>query len=472
MTLKGEFNVVPDALSRSPVDPPPENCEVSDLAVVNEPDSCITLDVDLDTIDSFYEKLRTKIIENPDNYPQWSVKNNYVYKLIPARVPLTTNISDWKLLVPKNQRSKIIKSCHDLPTAAHLGYAKTYSRVTLSYYWPKMRRDVNRYVRACKICASQKAPNYPKFGFMGAEKKVRFPWQVIAIDLMGPLPRSTSGYQYLLVVVDWFSKYPVLCPLRQATASSIVRFLENEIFLVYGVPQTIICDNGKQFVSTPFKKLVKEYKSRIWYTAYYHPQANYVERSNRTIGAAIRSYIEDNHKVWDREIGKIGYALRTAVHDSTGYSPALVNFGRVVPCNGDYYGNVDNETLSVTDYDKWVRSLGHLSEIYEEVKSKLHAAHERNARYYNLRRRDVEFFVGDKVWRRNKVLSNAAQSFAQKLAPRYVLSTVFKKKSKLVYALKNEDGSNAGEWHVQDLKPYHEYIPEADYSDDENHHDE
>lgn len=451
----GKFNVVPDALSRCAVDPAPNEDKVSVSAAEVDPDDCICLDIDLSNLDSFYKKLRSKIIQSPDDYPQWCVKSDYVYKLIPSKNPLNTNISEWKLLVPKGQRLKILKSCHDVPTAAHLGYFKTYCRVLSSYYWPKMRRDIYRYVKCCNICAAQKAPNYAKFGFMGAEKKCRFPWQVIALDLMGPLPRSGNGFEYLLVVSDWFTKYCLLCPLRKANAPSISRFLENEVFLVYGVPQHIICDNGRQLISKSIKKLVKDYDSHLWYTAYYHAQANYVERCNRTICTAIRCYIDNNHKSWDREIPKIGYALRTATHDVTGYSPAFLNFGRLVPASGNYYGKANDDGLLIEGRDEWAKNLGQLDVIFNDVQAKLHSAYKRNAKYYNLRRRNMEFHVGDKVWKRNIVLSNAARNFAQKLAPRYVLCVVHKKKSKLVYVLKNLDGSSAGEWHIQDLKPYH-----------------
>ena len=71
-----------------------------------------------------------------------------------------------------------------------------------------------------------------------------------------------------------------------------------------------------------------------------------------------------------------------------------------------------------------------------------------------MRRRDLSFQVGDLVWRRNKVLSNAGINFSAKLAPRFILSSVRKKISNLVYVLVDENGTNAGRWHIKDLKPY------------------
>lgn len=447
---KGKFNVVPDALSRSPLD-----------SEVNVVEDNIALAIDLPIDDKYYSEMRENILKDPDSYPQWLVRDGYVFKYVPSRISLKSNISDWKYLVPKNQRKQILKFCHDEPIAAHLGYAKTLARVTISYYWPSMRRDIHRYVKSCAVCGAQKAPCIARAGFMGKQKNVSFPWQVISIDIVGPLPRSSKGFSFILVVTDVFTKFTLIHPMRKALASTIARFVENDVFLVYGVPQYILSDNGKQFVSSTFKDLCHEYKvQKLLYTALYHPQANPVERYNRTINTAIRSYVNEDHKKWDAEIPKIAFALRTAVSEVTGFSPAFLNFGRVVPCRGDYYKSfceVKNAEMSCADPKSYAQDLGKLRDIYDDIKKRLSAAHERNAKAYNLRKRDIEFFVGDLVWRRNKVLSNAAHDFASKLAPRYVLCKVKKKISKLVYALVDRDGSNVGRWHIKDLKPYHEY---------------
>lgn len=463
---KGTLMVVPDALSRSPVESPPSALS-NEILVVTHPDEIISLDIDLNNLDSYYVRMRTKILESPEKFPQWLVKSNYVYKLIPSRVTLNTNISDWKLLVPKSQRSKIIESCHDDPTASHAGFRKTYSRVLLTYFWPKMRYDVMKYVRNCKMCSAQKPINHSKFGLMGSEKVVRFPWQVIALDLLGPLPRSSSGYQYLLVVSDWFTKYPVLFPLRNAKSQNIVKHLENDVFLVYGVPQTIICDNGRQLVSKEIKKLVLDYGSRFSYTPYYHPSPNFVERWNRTICSSIRCYVSENHKAWDKQLAKIGYALRTNIHEVTGYSPAFLNFGRIVPCSGDYYGKFPSTEILPSSQEFWAKNLTDLKDIYKEVEKRLHTAYIRNSNYYNLRRRDKEFHIGDFVWKRNLVLSDAANDFTKKLAPRYILCKIVGKKSKLVYVLQREDGTDAGTWHIEHLKPYNDSVSTDNESESE-----
>lgn len=195
---------------------------------------------------------------------------------------------------------------------------------------------------------------------------------------------------------------------------------------------------------------------KIWYTPYYHPQGNPVERYNRTICTAIRGYIGSNHKKWDDEIYKIAYALRTASNGVTGYSPVYLNFGPVIPCRGSYYGKSlsEAESLDRRDCDNYARDLENLDILFKNVWKRLSDAHQRSANAYNFRKRDLEFFVGDYAWRRNKILFNASEDFAQKFAPKYVLSKVKKKISKLVNVLINQDGSDAGRWHIKDLKPY------------------
>ena len=101
---------------------------------------------------------------------------------------------------------------------------------------------------------------------MGAEKSVSFPFQLISLDIMGPFPRSRKGNTQLLVVCDWFTKFVLVQPLAKATAGSVIKFLENQVFLLFGVPQIIMCDNDSQFTSKEFKDLLKEYKVKhLWY---------------------------------------------------------------------------------------------------------------------------------------------------------------------------------------------------------------
>lgn len=438
---KGSSNVVPDALSRIPHNTP-------EIAL---------LQFSTQNLDPWYKSLMDKVQNNPEEFPQWKVDQGLLYKLTTSNLPTRTNISDWKLLVPKCQRIEVLESCHNPPTSAHFGYYKTLARVQQYYYWPKMRGDTLKFVRKCLTCGSQKHANTSPMGLMGTEKNAQYPWQIISVDIMGPFPRSSNSNTYLLVVADWLTKYTLLHPMKKATAKSVVKFMENGVFLTFGVPQFILCDNGTQFAGSQFKKLAEEYKvQKIWYTPRYSPQCNFVERTNKTIGTAIRCYIKE-HKAWDKELPKIQHAINTAKHEVTGFTPAYLNFGRHVPLAGRYYGDVQSTAdLEITPGDRssYAADLVKLSSVFDNVRTKLHSAYKKNAKSYNLRKRDITFKVGDKVWKRNKVLSDASAKFSAKLAPKYTLCKVRKKVSRLVYDLVNMENSSVGEWHIKDLKPY------------------
>lgn len=306
------------------------------------------------------------------------------------------------------------------------------------------------------MCAAQKVSTSARPGYMGRQKKVNFPWQYISVDLLGPLPRSKRGNCYLLVVSDYFTKYCLLYPLRDAKTPKIVKFLEEQVFLIYGVPQVTACDNGVQFAENAFKKLTDEYNVAIHYNPSYHAQVNAVERVNRVLGAAIRSYTEEgNQQTWDQEIHKIGYALRTATHEVTGYAPTFLNFGRYIPASGDYYGKLESiKDLNMNNINRreYGQEIDKLPSLYSEIRRHLTEAYAKDAKHYNLRKRPTDKYqVGDKVWNRNFALSNKS-NFSAKLAPKYVLCKVSKVRSSLVYELTDLDGRYVGKFHVKLIK--------------------
>lgn len=173
---------------------------------------------------------------------------------------------------------------------------------------------------------------------MGAKFVTERPFQQLYVDLLGPYPRSKSGNTFILIVLDHYSKFILLKPLRNATSALIVKFLETEVFHLFGVPSCIMSDNGKQFVSKMMDELCKTYGVRQLFTAVYSPQANASERVNRSILAAIRAYIKTDHSIWDQKLTQIASALRNTVHVTTGQSAYYIVFGRHMVTHASEYG--------------------------------------------------------------------------------------------------------------------------------------
>lgn len=433
---KGKDHVVPDTLSRS-------------VPVV---DTITAEDTFLDQQDSWYSKMLKIVEEHPLKYPQWRVTGGTLYKYEkPKIVELGDPSDNWKAVVPKRCRRQVVEDAHNPPTSGHLGVAKTYHRVSQRYYWPKMKHFVSRFVRSCRECAMHKPYLDKPIGQMTSQTIPTRPWEIISCDLMGPFPRSSKGHKFIFVVTDNFSKYSLVFPLRSSTADMVCRKLEEDIFLVYGVPRLLLCDNGPQFISNRLRHLVSEYKVKIRYNAYYHPQANPTERVNRNIKTMLAIYVEENQRTWDKQLAKISCALRSAVHDTTNHTPYYVNFGRNMVLSGDEYFRKDD--FGDTSVPNDVRATG-FKKLFEEVRERIRKSSDRNRKYYNLRRRPVELNVGQKVWKKNFPQSDATKNFSAKLAPKYIGPfIIYKKLSPWTYELRKEDGSPQGIWNAKDLKP-------------------
>ncbi|KAI5646964.1 integrase core domain-containing protein [Phthorimaea operculella] len=288
---------------------------------------------------------------------------------------------------------------------------------------------------------------------MGKPKICSRPFQCISLDLIGPLPMSRRRNQYILVVTCCFTKYCLLFPLKRALASNIISNLENFVFLVHGVPQTIIMDNGPQFRSREFNNLLTKYKIPFpSYSPHYCPQVNPTERYNRTIITALASLVDDDHRSWDLHLPSIQNAMNNSVNVVTGYTPSFLVYGReIVTCGSLYTPTHNLDEITLLPRDIYAGNIGLLANIFDKVQTSLHIAHTRNAARYDLRHPFKEFNVGEFVWRKNYPLSNAGAYFSAKLAPRYLKCRVVQKISPLVYLLEDPNGSRA-KWHVKDFK--------------------
>lgn len=446
---KGKDHVVPDALSR----------------LVSSDDSsplAVNLIQVIDIRDPWYAKMVRLVTQKPLSYPLWRVADGKLYKRVKLDYPALRNDDDyWKLVVPKEYRNSVLLECHDIPTSGHLGTFKTFHRVAQLYYWPSMRADITSYVRSCQVCQRTKPEQKLPAGHMGKPIIPHHPWQILSIDMIGPLPRSNKGHQFIFVVTDVFSKFTLAYPLRRSTAPHICKVLEEQVFLLFGVPQVIKSDNGRQFKSREFTHLLGKYGVKSFFTPNYHPQANNVERVNRVLKTMITAYIKDDQRKWDEHLSALTCAIRTAKHEVTSQTPYFINFGREIYLSGQEHEpkNVELDTPQ-SSVERPERTAA-LSELCRKVREKLIINQDVNQSRYNLRRRDVHYKVGDWVWKRKHVLSDAVNYFSSKLAGKYEGPyKVSKRLGYCMYRLEDENGLDKGEWHVKDLKPFIRKNPE------------
>lgn len=435
---KGTDNVVPDSLSRS--------VPVSAISSVpNIPDQA--------TKDPWFLNIFNGCLSAPTSYLNYRVTNGKLFRYIKSLNPLIREF-EWKEVVPAEYRLNLIAKNHSEPTAGHFGIFKTHKRLCLKYFWPSMHKDVTDFVTSCDMCLSYKYPNHATPGTMGRPKDCSRPFQIISADLVGPLPVSRKQNTFLLVVTCCFSKYCLLFPIRRANSEIISKIIEERVFLVHGIPSTLIMDNGKQFTSNRMRSLFEFYSiPNVYYTPLYTPQVNTVERYNKTIITSVSTFVENDHRSWDVNIQKIQFALNSAVNEVTGFTPSFLVFGRELIIDGSHYIDADLEGhIIFTPRDSYAENLGALQMIFDRVQLALMKSHSRNSTKYNLRRKNVEFNVGDIIWKRTFYQSDKDSKFSKKLAPKYVKCRIIGKKSKLVYELQDMSGHYIGKWHIKDFK--------------------
>ena len=151
----------------------------------------------------------------------------------------------------------------------------------------------------------------------------------MAIDILGELPETENGNKYIVVISDYFTKWTHAIALPDQTAQTIADRLMVEFFSVFGMPQYLHTDQGRQFESNLFQEVCKLLGIEKTRTSPYRPQSDgMVERWNRTIQQMLKSFINDNRNDWDDHLPYLCMAYRATPHESTGCSPNLMMFGQ------------------------------------------------------------------------------------------------------------------------------------------------
>lgn len=243
-----------------------------------------------------------------------------------------------RLVIPRDLRQRMLQLGHE----GHPGRTKMQQRLRHTCWWPGMDEAIARTVDSCTGCQLVSLPDRPEP--MERRKLPVMPWTDIAIDFLGPLP---SG-DYLLVIVDYFSRYKEIEILRKITASETSERLER-IFVRLGYPQTITLDNGRQFVSTEFEEYCKRRGIHLNKTTPYWPQENgLVERQNRSLVKRLK-ISQALKRDWKHDLLTYLVMYYSTPHSTTGKTPSELMFGRNIRTKIPSLQDV-NTAVPVTDY--------------------------------------------------------------------------------------------------------------------------
>jgi len=452
----GSKNVVADALSRAPVGLAEEE-EIKEEMSPPINASLLSILVDISPTVTFSALLHAQSNDNECSALKTNMTNDFcINNGLLCRLSKTGAKLPY---IPACMRSDVLNYFHDFPISGHLGHKKTLNRILRRVFWNGMHEDIFRYVKSCSVCQHNKNPNSKPNGDLQSVKS-NGPWDMLAMDFMGPLPTTKNGNTQLLVVVDHYSKWVECFPLRDGRAFKICRILENEIFLTWGTPKSILTDNGSNFRSKVLRDFLEAWNVKHKVTSTYHPQCNITERVNRNIRAILASYINNKHNTWDEHLAAVSFALRSAVSDSTGFSPALLNLGRELRLPFD--NALESDSAEFESRIEYKRNLiARLQKLYSQVSDNVEKSQARQKKYYNARHKQIRLQVNDLVLLRSHYLSDKSKKFNKKFAPRWLGPyTVQQECSPVTYRLGElENGNSVGVHNIKNLKVYNDRPP-------------
>lgn len=308
-----------------------------------------------------------------------------------------TSASCLQWVVPTSHVKTVLQHCHDNPAGGHFGFFKTHSRIRQKYFWPGMSQDVRSWCRACEVCRKFKGSIKSKAPLQ--QHVVGAPFDRLGVDMLGPFPTTQRGNKYVLVVVDYFTKWPEAIAVPNQEAETVAKALVEHVFSRNGVPVEIHTDQGRNFESQLFKEVTSLLGITKTRTTPLHPQSGgLVERMNRTMTKFLAIFVNDHQDDWDEKLPLFLLAYRSSPHATTGFSPAQLVFGRNLRLPDSLFrtDSPDEKTTATAPYTLELRAS--LEEIHDLARNRVRLKMKQQKETYDRRAKAPRFTVGDWVW--------------------------------------------------------------------------
>lgn len=345
------------------------------------------------------------------------------------------------LFVPAAKRKEIIRTTHVSNLNAHPGINATISKLKENYWWPRLREDVTSEINQCLTCQKQK-PDRNRPGGTMHSFHIFQPGEQVAIDLIEKITESLNGNQFIIVAVDMFTRFVEAKAVPDKSAPTLTQFLV-EYCGRYGVPHSVLTDNSTTFCNEFTNQVIKVFGAEHFKATPYHSQGNaVVERVNQTLEEKIRLVLDDplQDRNWDAALPVAVLAINTAYHASLGCTPYEMTFGKRPPLQDK------NLTFKATPSDLYAKLIqSQLKECHSNAIAIQTTSQERSKQYFENKRREVLFEIGDTV-----VIRSPSRS--SKLAPKFLGPYKIVGKTNDVYTLEDTKNQRVTTRHVADLR--------------------
>lgn len=318
----------------------------------------------------------------------------------------------WQYVVPASLVSQALLGIHN--EAGHQGQGRTLSLARQRFFWTSLEHDVREHVKCCKRCVVSKTPE-PEGRAPLESIKTSCPLELVCIDFWSAEDCSGRSVD-VLVITDHFTKMACAFPCKSQSSKQVARILWDKFFCIYGFPERIHSDQGANFESQLIRELLEVAGVKKSRTTAYHPMGNgHVERFNRTLGSMIRSLPPRNKQKWPQMLQTLTFAYNCTAHESTGYAPFYLMYGRIPKLPVDVMFSSIERDCAIADYDTYVKRLrDDLKEALSLAQMNSEASQKRQADLYNKKTKGCRIEVGDQV-----LLANKGERGRRKLADKW-----------------------------------------------------
>nr|GEX31153.1 putative reverse transcriptase domain, ribonuclease H-like domain, aspartic peptidase domain protein [Tanacetum cinerariifolium] len=288
--------------------------------------------------------------------------------------------------------SVIIHESHKSKYSIHPGSDKMYQDIKKLYWWPNMKADIATYVSKCLTCAKVKAEHQKLSGLLVQPKIHEWKWDNITMDFVTKLPEPSQGYNTIWVIVDRLTKSAIFTPIRETDPmDKLARIYLKEVITRHGIPVSIISDRDLRFASNFWRSLQNALGTRLDMCTTYHPETDgQSERTIQTLEDMLRACAIDFGKGWVNHLPLVEFSYNNSYHATIKAAPFEVLYGR--KCRSPVCWT-EVEEAQILDPEL----MQETTEKIVQIKQRMQAARDRQKSYTNLKRKPMEFQVGDKV---------------------------------------------------------------------------
>ena len=396
----GKLNVTADALSRLPI--------------VKS-----TFNIDSDTVDEklVYESINSinitglnpneiKVAQKVDPVLSEIIKNcnldsNKTFKDFTLKDDILyfydTKAKAELLAIPFKLREYILNLYHNQKLSiVHMAGRRMIELFKKRFFWFNMVTDIQKWVRSCAKCVEHKRYQPKQHGLLQPIKS-DFPFQMVGADIAGPFKRSTGGYKYILVIIDYFTNWVEAVPLRSLTAEDTAKAFFNLIISRHGCPNTIRIDRGTMFKSV-FETLCNTFNIEIIRAPATHHQAQgKIERFIQFVKNSLATVTNSAMKNWDEMINNVLFVYRISFSRVLDDSPFFLLYGRDAIIPQDLALNLQSKKKlfdNTTEYK--IELLKTLKKAYEKVRKVKDKEQTKYKEYFDKSHKGVDFKIGEK----------------------------------------------------------------------------